>query len=101
MDRPENNTTPHGSSGNSLAPWPRHSSVRVDSAPSTTRHRSNQDFSLHELHRIATQRGGECLSRRYLKTMAPLRSVISGKPALLRSSGETPSNGGPCPYPIP
>jgi hypothetical protein len=70
MDQPENNTTPHGSSGNSLALWPRHSSVRVHSAPSTRRHQSNEDFSLH---RIATQRGGECLSRRYLKTMFPLR----------------------------
>jgi hypothetical protein len=73
MDRFESNVTAHGSSGNSPTLWPAHSSVRIHIALNTSRQRPNQDFSLQQLQRIASQRGGECLASRYLKTMSPLR----------------------------
>lgn len=72
MDRLERNAVPYGSSDGPVPLWPQPPAVHVH-VPKKTGGPRRDEASLHELQRVAAQRGGECLSTRYRKATSPLR----------------------------
>lgn len=73
MDRPKTDVAARGSSEGFLPLWQRASFERLHISPTRSSHRSKEDCSLQKLQCIAAQRGGQCLSKRYVTTIAPLR----------------------------